>query len=402
MTSASRAFKGSLDGLRVALATSSHPPLDDRIFFKEARSLAKAGADVTLIYSDTHDTVENTEGVRFATYNGGGSLHRRLRTVRRLEEALEAGRYDVIHCHEPDVLLAALHVKRRSGVKVIYDSHEVWGAVAAGWFPQPLWGAVEMSFKLLERRPIRKCDGAIGASWDITDYLASALGADRVITILNVPVVNVFGEAELPKPPPEPMLVCHDGTLTFNRGLKTMAEAVRLVAAEKPIRFRIVGDVFGEERAWLDGFVAMHGLQSIIERTGWLPYQEVGRALAPCHVGLSALQLTPNNIVTSSNKVFNYLLYGMPFIGPDFRHAKQRMAREDGCGLLADSKDPKSYANAIRRLIEDPDLYAELAHRAEQASREKYRWGHMEPVLIGLYRRVLGDRAAPSTVAIDR
>lgn len=399
MTSAAYAFEGALSGFRIAMATSGHPPLDDRIFFKEARSLAKAGADVTLIYSDAHDTVENTEGVRFATYPGGGSLRRRVRTVRRLEEALEAGGYHVIHCHEPDVLLAALRVKRRSGVKVIYDSHEVWGAVAAGWFPQPLWSTLETSFKLVERRLIRQCDGAIGASWDITDYLASTLGADRVITVLNVPVVDVFGEAERPKPPPEPLLVCHDGTLTFKRGLTTMAEAVRLVAAEKPIRFRIVGDVFGEERAWLDGFIATHGLHSIIERTGWLPYQEVGHALAPCHVGLSALQLTPNNIVTSSNKVFNYLLYGMPFIGPDFRHSKQRMAREDGCGLLADSKDPRSYANAIRSLIDDPALYAELAHRAEQASREKYRWCHMEPLLWGLYRRVLGNRADPSMAA---
>jgi glycosyltransferase involved in cell wall biosynthesis len=379
-----------LAGLRVAMATTGHKPLDDRIFFKEARSLAKAGAEVVLIHSDAFEPPDERDGVVFQPYSGGGSLRRRLRTATVLARVLSQGRFDVVHCHEPDGLWAALEARRRSPCRVIFDSHEMWGAVFAGRMPQRAWPTLEAAFGLVERRQVAQCDAAIGASWAITEHLTGILGAQNVVNILNVPVAEVFGATTEAKPSQPPLLVCHDGTLGFDRGLKTMAEALLLVSRDHPVRFRIVGDVFGAERTWLEHYSATHGLDTIIERTGWLPYHEVGAALAPCHVGLSALQYTPNNIVTSSNKVFNYLLYGMPFIGPTFRLSKQRMVRDDSCGLLADSSDPQSFAGALRSLIEDPGLYKQLAANAAEASRTKYRWEHMEPVLFDLYARVLG------------
>lgn len=381
-----------IEPIRICMAVSSHPPGDDRIFFKEARSLARAGADVTVLSSKGTKPPEVADGVKFANYDGGGGLRQRAFSIGALEHALAAGGFDVIHCHEPDGLLAALRVKRQSGVKVIFDSHEMWAATLAGRFPRPLWGSVMGAYQWLERGWIAKCDGAIGASWAISDYLAGILGPERVANVLNVPVVDVFGEGPAKEWGAQTIL-CHDGHLTFDRGLKTMAEAVRMVAPAHRVVLKIIGDVFGDERIWLDRFVGRHGLENTIVRTGWLPYAEVGQALAPCHIGLIALQKTPNNVVTSSNKVFNYMLYGIPFIGPDFRLAKIKLAEEEHCGVLADSRDPKSYAAAIVRMIQDRAGTLQMAERALNASKTKYRWQHMEPVLLGLYRRVMAGTA---------
>lgn len=376
-----------LSGVRIVHATSGHPADDDRIFYKEARSLVRAGADVTLLCSDVTQSPPNLYGVRYQTYPGGGTMRRRLVTRRPLEEALAEGRYDFIHCHEPDGLLAALRVKRMTGVKVIFDSHEMWGATLAQRFPPWCWGMISRSYQLLEPRWIAQCDWAIGASWAISDYLASILGPERVTTILNVPVTDVFAPP-VAKPWDDPITFCHDGHLGFDRGLKTMAEAIRQVSERHPVRFKIVGDVFGAERDWLIAFIEQHRLQDVITRTGWLPYEEVGAALAPCHIGLIALLQLPNNVVTSSNKVFNYMLYGMPFIGPSFRLAKQKLVAEEQCGLLADSADPTSYAVAMRLLIENKSETQAMAERALNASRSKYRWEHMEPLLVNLYVRI--------------
>lgn len=370
------------------MATSSHPPDDDRIYFKEARSLAKAGADVVVVYPEGKGEPPAEDAVRFSPFRGRGTLRSRAKGVRRLEATLRASRFDVIHCHEPDALVAALRVKRETGAKIIFDSHEMWGAVLAGRFPKPVWGMAERALKLVERRWLARCDAAIGASWAISEYLTTVLPGERVATILNVPVVDVFGEG-CEKAWGDETILCHDGHLTFDRGLKTMAEAVRLLAGRHKVRFRIVGDVFGREREWLESFIKHHRLETVIERTGWLPYSEVGNALASCHIGLIALQRTPNNIVTSSNKVFNYMLYGIPFIGPDFRLAKQKLVREEQCGLLSDSSSPSSYAAAIESMIQDREGTQRMAQRAVEASRRRYRWEHMEPVLFGLYEKVL-------------
>ncbi|MDS4068152.1 MAG: glycosyltransferase family 4 protein [Candidatus Competibacter sp.] len=376
-----------LSGLRIVHATTGHPAHDDRIFFKEARSLVRSGADVTLLCSDTTTPPANLYGVRYQTYPGGGALKRRLITRRPLESALAEGRYDVIHCHEPDGLLAALRVKRKTGVKVIFDSHEMWGATLAHRFPPWSWNMVSRGYQWLESRWIAQCDRAIGASWAISDYLASILGPERVTTILNVPVTDVFAPP-VAKSWEDPITFCHDGHLGFDRGLKTMAEAIRQVSEKYPVRFKIVGDVFGEERNWLTAFIDKYRLQDVITRTGWLPYEQVGAALAPCHIGLIALLQLPNNVVTSSNKVFNYMLYGMPFIGPSFRLAKQKLVAEEHCGLLADSADPASYAAAMRSMIENKRETQAMAERALNASRTKYRWEHMEPLLVDLYARM--------------
>lgn len=380
----------SLIGLRIALATSGHTPSDDRIFFKEARTLARAGADVTVISPRDRHPPRETYGVKFQNYDGGGRLSIRAVSINVLARALVDGDFHVIHCHEPDSLLAALRAKRRTRVKVIFDSHEMWSCVAAGRFPALFWKPVEKAFRVFERRWISQCDAAIGASWAISEYLAKILPPDRVITILNVPVVEVFGTSET-KSWEEPMILCHDGHLTFGRGLKTMAKAVDMVLSRHPIIFKIVGDVYGKEKTWLDQFVGAGNLQNIIIKTGWLPYQEVGNALAPCHIGLIALQKTPNNVVTSSNKVFNYMLYGIPFIGPDFRLAKQKLVAEEQCGILADSASPKSYASAICQLIENRPHTLELARNAADASRNRYRWHHMEPLLLSLYGDLVAE-----------
>ncbi len=47
---------------KVCILTSVHPPFDVRIFHKEAKSLVKAGYDITLIAQ--HDKEEIVDGIK--------------------------------------------------------------------------------------------------------------------------------------------------------------------------------------------------------------------------------------------------------------------------------------------------------------------------------------------------
>lgn len=383
-----------LSGIRVCLATSGHEADDDRIYFKEARSLAKAGADVVVLCARGQKVPAPAEGVRFADYDGGGGLRNRVRTIGKLEAAIADQRCDVVHCHEPDSLVAAVRVKRRLGTKVIFDSHELWAGVAAARFPRPFWPAAMAGYRAWERGWIAACDAAIGASRSIADDLAGLLGPDRVATILNVPVEEVFGDCGERSWGDETIL-CHDGSLTFARGLKVMAEAVRRVSARHRVVLKIVGDVFGAEREWLDAFVARHGMEKTILRTGWLPYADVGRALGSGHVGLICFQPLPNHLIAAPNKCFNYLLCGQPVLGPDFPRSHFAVLAAEGCAILADPRSAQSYADALERMIADRPATEAMAAVARELSATRYRWRHMEPVLFNLYRRVLAETPRP-------
>ena len=172
---------------------------------------------------------------------------------------------------------------------------------------------------------------------------------------------------------------------------ETMAEATRLVAEKHPVVMQIVGDVFGRERDWLDAFQRRHRLEGQITRTGWLPYEAVGRAIAACQIGLIGFLPCPNHWIAAPNKCFNYLLYGLPMVAPDFSQSHFAILAREGCAVLADPTSPESYAAAICRMIEDQKGTARMAATARQLSQDKYRWKHMEPILFDLYHRVLSD-----------
>lgn len=380
-----------LSGIRVSMVTSSHPAYDDRIFFKEARSLVKAGAEVTVLCAENMVPPQETFGVRFSNYEGGGTLKRRALSIRRLENAICAGRFDVVHAHEPDSLVAALRVKERKGIKVIFDSHEMWSGIVAQRFSRPIWPVVEAAYCRLESRWLRRCDAAFGASEAITRYLESFLSPGSVATILNVPVSEVFGEFERAEWGDETIL-CHDGFLTFDRGLKVMAEAVCLLIPNHHVILKIVGDVFGNERRWLDRFIIRNNIDDRIIRTGWLPYTQVGSALAPCHIGLICFQPSPNAMIAAPNKCFNYLLYGMPVVAPFFPDSHFKILADEKCARLFDPTSSASLAKTLATMMEKREQTREMASRARNLSRTKYRWEHMEPILFDMYKRVLRTR----------
>jgi glycosyltransferase involved in cell wall biosynthesis len=374
------------------MLSTGHPPNDDRIYFKEARSLAKRGHEVVYVCPEGNRPRVVDQGITmriFPRHSGWNGRYRRYREALRLGRESGAAIY---HCHEPESLTIGIRLARATGARVLYDSHECWGSVLTEWFPRPLWMPVRWLFQRWEHRMIRRCDAAVGASWAITDRLAGLLGPDRTAAILNVPVAEVFGEWPR-REWGEATVLCHDGHLNFIRGLKVLAEAVRLVSRDHRVVFKIVGDVFGESRAWLDAFVKRHGLESVIVRTGWLPYEEVGRALSECNIGLVGFQPVPNHYTALPNKVFNYMLYGIPFIAPDFRVPGRNLVRGEHCGLLADSTSPDSFAATIRRMIIHREETLAMGRNALEASRTKYRWNHMEKTLFDLYDRcVLPDR----------
>ena len=107
---------------RVAMLSSVHPPFDTRIFQKEARSLAAAGYDVTLVVP--HERDEVVDGVRIVALPPAGSrLRRMLAAPSRVLRAALALRADVYHFHDPELIPVGLALKLL-GKRVIYDIHE--------------------------------------------------------------------------------------------------------------------------------------------------------------------------------------------------------------------------------------------------------------------------------------
>lgn len=385
--------------MKICHITTSHLPNDSRIFHKELCSLAKRYDDVTLVSGFPDKIPTDRAGVKFVTYRqfAGAkpayeaqepdSLRDKRANMRSLFRTAVDLNADLYHCHEIESLLVAVKLKKALGCKAIYDAHEMHSESFAGRLPSWSRRAAIRAIQAFERRYIRRCDFGIAATWKIHDYLAQTLGADRTEALLNVPRPELFEPVE--RSWDGTLVVCHEGSLTFARGLTTMMEAFALVCRRHPIRLRIVGALPPGEQAWLEQFVRKEHLEGFVDVTGWLEFRMVSSSIAPCHIGLIAMQPLPNHIEAMPNKIFNYMYCGLALVVPGFQVPSRRIVEEERCGLCAEGDSAEAYARAISYLVEHPQEARQMGARAMQAARGKYSWSLAEQKLYAVYDRVL-------------
>ncbi len=107
---------------KVCILTSVHPPFDVRIFHKEAKSLVKAGYDVTLIAQ--HDKEEIVDGVKIINLQKPRNrIERMTKTVSELYQKALRVDADIYHFHDPELIPVGKALKKR-GKAIIYDVHE--------------------------------------------------------------------------------------------------------------------------------------------------------------------------------------------------------------------------------------------------------------------------------------
>lgn len=408
---------------KVCMLTSHHSPLDARLFHKEALTLHKYAFDVSIVapvsergfFKDAADREilkTNNElslvysEIKFRGFKIKKSSIPKLCFFINMKRAINAitqvglkENADVYHCHEFDALVAGVNIKKTLSamgkkVYVIYDVHEYWPGVYQQRFEKlPLIGSlVKTWISNLEHKMTKWCDFIITANQIVRSYFLLRNRFAKMEVIYNCPTLELFKDIII-KHRDDYMILCHEGTLNFDRGLKTMVKVIKkLNENDRKVKLLIVGDVFGEENKWLEESSAKDGLQNSIEKTGWLPYEKVGENVARGDIGIIFMKPIMNNMLAGPpNKLFNYMRYGLPVIAPDFPEMR-RIILENTCGLLVDTSNVESICAAIKHLLDNPRESRRMGKNGREAVLKRYNWGEMEKKLINVYREVLQEK----------
>ena len=213
------------------MLSSVHPPFDTRIFQKEARSLAAAGYDVTLVIP--HERNEVVDGVRIkALRPTPGRLRRMLLAPGRVLLAALALRADVYHFHDPELIPVGVALKLR-GKRVIYDIHEDVPKSILGKTYLPAWLVRPLAAiaAVVEQSAARAFDLLVLARDDIQE---SFRGHDHTLLIRNYPSKATFPEIARQPRSDDDFLIAYTGGLTPGRGAVEMIDAL----GRMPARFR--------------------------------------------------------------------------------------------------------------------------------------------------------------------
>lgn len=372
---------------KVCVLTSVHIPFDGRVFHKEARSLAKAGYDVVLIAR--HDKDEVVDGVRVVPLpEPRGRLQRMTKVLWRLYRLAIRENADVYHFHDPELMVVGLLLKLR-GRRVIWDVHEHYpNAILDKYYiARPLRRAISKSFDLFERVTVRFFDYVIYT----TPFVGARYQKMKVRSgrVENYPIVEL---SRAFKPDPQEKII-YLGGMSPIRGLVEVVEAFSIVAKKHPSwELYLVGlyqpPSFEHQ---LKDLVARRGIKANVKFIAWVPYEEKERLSSQGSMGVITYLPYSNNTSCLPNKLFDYMLVGLPVIASNFPLYRE-VVEPDHCGIIVDPSKPEEIARAMEYLIERPEEARQMGEHGRRAVLEKYNWEKESERLLRIYDTVLKEK----------
>ncbi len=366
----------------ICILTSVHPVFDTRIFYKQAKTLAKAGYEVTLIAQ--HERDEVVDGVKIVALPKPRSRFWRMVGTWRVFRLALRQKADVYHFHDPELLPVGLLLKLMTKGKVIYDVHEDYRGtiLTKHWLALPLRKPVAQLFNSLEKWAASRLDYTIAATDDISAKFASI---GRVTAIRNYPTLGVI-EANVRHVAGEPTLV-YAGGLTQTRGISEIVQAMAHLNSARKAKLVLYGKF--EPAGYQEVVQALRGSDRV-EYQGWVKPEELWQKLAQASIGIVCLHHVSQYTVALPTKLFEYMAVGLPVIASNFPLWKE-IVEGNNCGLTVNPLDPEEIARAIEYLLDHPEESREMGENGRRAVAEKYNWEKESQRLLALYQELLSN-----------
>jgi len=365
----------------------SNPFIVDPRVYKEAKSLVNAGHEVTVIVWDRknrYDSEDIVDGVKVVRIHTKGLmkilLHDLFRNpiwwwkaYRRGLRLYKSGyKFDVIHCHDLDTLYSGVKLKKKLGVKLIYDAHEIFGYMISRDMPM----FVARTSSWMEEKLVKYADHVITVSRPLEDYLRSI--TDKPITIVMNCKDLISEEYQSPKN--DVFTISYIGTLNKSR---MFPELVDIIGNMRGVRFVIAGkkeNLYEEVKERCKKYKNVEFLETI-------PTTEViPKTLESNAVICMFNPNDKNSQIALPNKMFEGMITGRPIITTEGLYCSKFIEREK-CGISV-TYDKEAVRHSIIKLRDNPELCEELGKNGLKVAKKKYNWRRQEKELLKVYSRL--------------
>jgi glycosyltransferase involved in cell wall biosynthesis len=356
---------------------------DVRVFEKECTSLVKAGYEVYLVSPNAKEDIKNGVHIIGVPYEKQG-LFNRLFTLPKLlyNKALSLDA-DIYHFNDPASLPYGSKLKGK-GKKVIFDSFEDHPTLffEKKSLPYFLRYIISKIYSVFEFYYCKKFDGLILCYHWTQERLNKACKNNQLV--FNFPILKeeiIKGKDFISTD------ICYAGLFSRMWYIENILTALIQIDG---VQFNLAGNPADEPY-----------LSALKSNTGWgkvnylgqIEHRDVNeKVYSKSGIAMALLDYIPlckGNVGNlSNNKFFEYMMAGLPVICTDFILWKEIIEKNE-CGICVNPRNIDEIVNAIKFLINNPDIAQQMGENGKEAIFREYNWETQSQKLLLVYEKLV-------------
>ena len=376
--------------LKIASIVLNNFKNDSRVL-KTNISLQNAGYCVEVIALweegvDEFETIQNVPVHRVKLKSKNWSKNKLVQLVKYFELMyIVVKKYknsDVFHCNDLNALPIGVLVKLffNQKMKIVYDAHEYETEING------LDGVQKKATKLLEKLLIKYTSRVICVSDAIANEYVKLYNIKKPDLVLNTPIYqevekkDIFRETfNIPK---EKTIFLYQGGLSSGRGIEILLETLKTIGNKNVV---IVFMGYGPLESLVKD--AANEYDNIYFHNAVSPEVLLNYTSSADFGILFYENNCLNHYYCSPNKMFEYIMAGIPVIASNLYEMK-RLVKNNKIGVVA----PQNTVQGLRVAIEEAvKLNKQELQENLQRVKEIYNWKEQEKILLKLYRALYED-----------
>ncbi len=389
---------------RILIVVENLPvPLDRRVWL-EATTLRAAGYEVSVICPMGRGwdaAYEEIEGIHIYRHPAPPEAHsgavayareywHAIKAWFRLAKQVRRERgFDVIQgCNPPDLIWLLAWRYRLSGVRYMFDHHDVcpelfeakFGKKGLLWAVMRIWERITFASASVSM--------ATNESFRKIAITRGGMAPEDVFVVRSAPRVETFlpGPGDPAYRKGAKTVLGYIGVIGQQEGMDLLVQAVvHLVRKLGHTDLHVVIVGFGPELPTVEADVAARGLSGYFTFTGPLYGEDMLAAMNAIDIGVAPDPKNAMNDISTMNKVMEYMTLEKPLVQFELTEGR---ASAGEAALYARANDPKDFAARIAALIEAPERARSMGRLGRARVLDALSWDFSARQLLAAYDRI--------------
>jgi len=306
--------------------------------------------------------------------------------------------YSVVHTNYWLSAWVGMQLKKLQAVKQVHTYHSLGAVKYQSVATIPLIANTRLA---VEKACLETADCIVATSPQEQEHLQTLVSTKGNINVIPCGTnLQRFGSVSLESArqqlgiAPETKVVLYVGRFDQRKGIETLVRAVNLSQLRAHGELKLIiaggsrpGQSDGQERDRIEGIVTELGMSDLTTFPGRLDDQELSVYYAAADVCVIPSHYEPFGLVT-----IEAMASGTPVVASNVGGLQFTVIPEK-TGLLVPPKDEVSFAQAIDRILTNPEWHKQLAQAARKRVENCFSWEKVASQLTEVYLQLLEQPA---------